>query len=76
MKPGVPLDPRAREILAFEKQFFLYAGEKERQVREKFGVSMTRFYQELNSILDDPRALEFDPINVGRLRRIRESRKR
>lgn len=73
-KPGIPLDPRAREILAFEAQWFEYQGVKEQRVRELFGVSLTRFYQELNAILDDPRALEFDPVNVNRLRRIRTAR--
>lgn len=76
MKPGVTLDPRAREILAFEQQWFQYSGVKEQRVRELFGVSITRFYQELNAILDDPRALEFDPLTVNRLRRLRAARKR
>lgn len=76
MKPGIPLDPRAREILALESQWFRYSGVKEQRVREQFGVSITRYYQELNAILDDPRALEFDPLNVNRLRRLRAANKR
>lgn len=74
--PGLPLDARAREIIVFERDWYEHAGVKESRVRELFGVSMTKYYMELNAILDDSRALEFDPVNVGRLRRIRESRKR
>jgi len=74
--PPITLDPRAREILAFEQQWFQYAGAKEQRVRELFDVSMTRYYQELNAILDDPVALAHDPLTVNRLRRLRDMRKR
>lgn len=75
-KPGLPLDARAREILAFESsQWFVYAGVKESRVRELFGVSMTRYYQELVAILNDPRAEAYDPLTVRRLRRVRDARK-
>lgn len=38
------------------------------------GLSRTRFDHRLNQLLDDPRALPVDPVNVNRLRRLRESR--
>jgi hypothetical protein len=34
-----------------------------------------RYYQLLNALLDDPRALSHDPVTVNRLRRIRETRR-
>lgn len=74
--PPITLDPRAREILALEQQWFQFSGIKEQRVRELFGVSLTRYYQELNAILDDPVAIAHDPLTVNRLRRLRDARKR
>lgn len=64
-----------REILAIERLWWQYAGVKERVIRERTGLSVTRFYQELNRILDIEAALAFDPLLVKRLRRVRERRK-
>ena len=38
------------------------------------GVNRTRFDQRLNRLLDDPRALLVDLMNVNRLRRLRVAR--
>ena len=38
-------------------------------------LSATRYYQLLNALLDDPRALAHDPVTVNRLRRIRDARR-
>ncbi|MER0447301.1 DUF3263 domain-containing protein [Streptomyces sp. Edi4] len=46
-------------------------GAKERAIREELGMSPTRYYQLLNTLLDDPRALAHDPVTVNRLRRLR-----
>lgn len=70
------LDERAERILAFERQWWKHAGAKEQAIRETFEISSTRYYQLLNKLLDDPRALEFDPPLVNRLRRLRVSRAR
>jgi hypothetical protein len=70
------LSERDREILAFEKQWWKYAGSKEQAVREMFGLSATRYYQVLNALIDTPEALEQDPILVKRLRRMRATRQR
>jgi hypothetical protein len=70
------LTRRDEEILEFERQWWRYAGAKEQAVREKFGMSATRYYQVLNALLDRPEALAFDPVTVGRLRRLRSSRLR
>ena len=65
-----------RAVLAFERRAWPSPGAKERAVRERFGISPTRYYQLLNALLDDPRALAHDPVTVNRLRRLREQRRR
>lgn len=70
------LDERDQQILAFERQWWRQAGAKEQAIRDTFGVSTTRYYQLLNALLDDPRALEHDPVVVQRLRRLRARRRR
>ena len=70
------LSTRDREILAFERQWWKYAGAKEQAVRELFDMSATRYYQVLNTLIDSPDALAFDPMLVKRLRRMRATRQR
>jgi hypothetical protein len=70
------LSERDREILAFERHWWKYAGAKEQAVRELFGMSATRYYQVLNALLDRPEALAADPMLVKRLRRLRAARQR
>ncbi|MBZ6230971.1 DUF3263 domain-containing protein [Streptomyces olivaceus] len=66
---------RERNILALERRGFPGPGAKERAIREELGLAPVRYYQLLNALLDDPRALTADPVTVNRLRRIRESRR-
>ncbi|NUP52134.1 MAG: DUF3263 domain-containing protein [Catenulispora sp.] len=75
-EPGGGLTDRDRAILAFEKQWWRHAGSKEQAVRERFGVSATRYYQMLNALLDDEAALAYEPEVVKRLRRLRAARQR
>ncbi|GIH69873.1 DUF3263 domain-containing protein [Sphaerimonospora thailandensis] len=70
------LSDRDRQILAFERQWWRYAGAKEQAIRETFGVSATRYYQLLSELIDRPQALEHDPMLVKRLRRMRAGRRR
>ena len=70
------LSDRDREIIAFERQWWKYAGAKEQAIRELFDMSATRYYQVLNTLLDNPAALEADPMLVKRLRRMRAARQR
>ena len=72
----VTLPPREREMLAFERQWWRYAGAKEQAIRELFDMSATRYYQVLNALIDSPAALAADPMLVKRLRRLRASRQR
>jgi len=70
------LTPRDQEILAFERQWWKYAGAKEQAIRELFDMSATRYYQVLNALIDRPEALATDPMLVKRLRRLRSARQR
>jgi len=74
--PSAGLTAREQEILGFERQWWKYAGAKEQAVRELFDMSSTRYYQVLNALIDRSDALEFDPMLVKRLRRMRQSRQR
>src|SRR5512133_2393446 len=73
---GGELTAREREILAFERQWWKFAGAKEQAVRELFDMSTTRYYQLLNALIDRPEALAHDPMLVKRLRRMRQTRQR
>ncbi|GAA2913657.1 DUF3263 domain-containing protein [Streptosporangium fragile] len=70
------LTDRERELLAFERRWWRYAGAKEQAIRETFGISATRYYQLLSEVIDLPEALAHDPMLVKRLRRLRETRRR
>jgi hypothetical protein len=70
------LSERDRQILAFERQWWRYAGAKEQAIRELFEMSGTRYYQVLNALIDRPAALAHDPMLVKRLRRLRSARQR
>jgi len=70
------LSERDREVLAFERQWWKYAGAKEQAIRELFDMSATRYYQVLNALIDSPAALAHDPMLVKRLRRMRSTRQR
>jgi len=74
--PDGGLSRREREILAFERQWWKYAGAKEQAVRDLFDMSATRYYQVLNELIDRPEALAADPMLVKRLRRLRAARQR
>ena len=70
------LSARDAEILAFERQWWKFAGAKEQAIRDKFQMSATRYYQVLNALIDKPEALAQDPLLVKRLRRLRFTRQR
>lgn len=70
------LSERDQEILAFERQWWRYAGSKEEAIRAKFDMNATRYFQLLNTLLDSPDALAADPLLVKRLRRLRDARQK
>lgn len=77
MPNAQPLTQQQLAILDFETQlpFWKYAGAKEAHIREELGLSLTRYHQILNHLLDDPDAQAHASQTVARLRRLRERRK-
>ncbi|GAA1859844.1 DUF3263 domain-containing protein [Myceligenerans crystallogenes] len=63
-----------REILAFERKWWRFAGAKEEAMRAAFDLTSTRYYQVLNALIDRPAAMAQDPALVKRLRRMRATR--
>lgn len=58
-------------LLAFAGRTWRSAGHRAQAIDDLFGLSETRYFQELNAILDLPAALVTDPVLVNRLRRQR-----
>jgi hypothetical protein len=73
---GLGLSRREHEMLTFERQWWRRPGAKETAIRDRFGVTPTRYYQVLNALVDRPDALAADPLLVRRLRRLRLARQR
>jgi hypothetical protein len=63
-------------LLEFEKQWWALPGSKESEIRERFDISPTRYYQLLNALIDSEIALAHDPLLVKRLRRLRSTRQK
>ena len=70
------LTDRDRAILDFERSWWTEAGPKEVGIRSRFELSPTRYYQLLGELLDSADALDYDPLVVRRLRRLRDRRRR
>jgi len=71
------LTDREKSVLEFEGSWWLYPGPKDRAIRDYLTMSATRYYQILRRVLDHPEALQYAPLTVRRLRRVRdESRER
>jgi hypothetical protein len=62
-------------VLDIARRQWAGPGARERAVRERLGLSPTRYFQLLGALLDDPRALARDPVTVNRLRRARDARR-
>ncbi|WP_097870505.1 DUF3263 domain-containing protein [Streptomyces sp. rh34] len=74
--PGADeLSVRDRALLALERRSWAGPGAKERAIREELGISPVRYYQLLNALIDDERALREDPVTVNRLRRVRDAKR-
>jgi hypothetical protein len=75
-QPTPGLSARERELLGFERQWWRFPGAKENAIRERFGTTPTRYYQQLNALVERPEALAEDPLLVRRLRRLKAARHR
>ncbi|MFB7226445.1 DUF3263 domain-containing protein [Streptomyces fimicarius] len=74
--PGAAgLSVRERALLALERRSWVGPGAKERAIREELGMSPVRYFQLLNALIEDERALREDPVTVNRLRRVRDARR-
>ena len=73
--PAEVLSERDRNILGFECVWWQQPGGKEEAIRQTFGLSPARYYQLLNDLIDRRAALEYDPMLVKRLLRVREERR-
>jgi hypothetical protein len=76
MENQYELTQRDLDILDFERTWWKHAGVKEQAIKDRFDMSATRYYQLLNELLEEPAALEYDPILVKRLKRLRVYRQR
>jgi len=63
-------------ILDFERMSWQLSGPKEAAIRERLGLSTTRYYRLVNELIDRPEAYEYDPLLVRRLRTRRDERRR
>lgn len=63
-----------RELLDFAGLWFKYAGAQEQEIRDRFDLSATNYWQKVNALLDRPEALAYAPTTVNRLRRVRAER--
>jgi len=70
------LSEQQASLLEFEKQWWALPGSKESEIRERFDISPTRYYQLLNALIDSEAALAHDPLLVKRLRRLRSTRQK
>lgn len=68
------LSERDAAILDFEESWFTADVPKEQAIMERFSMSSTRYYQHLNSLIDQHEALLYKPLLVKRLRRLRSQR--
>ena len=73
---GSQLEPRLKEVLDLERSWWQLGAPKERAIRERLGLSTTRYHQLLTKAINLPEALAYDPMLVRRLRRLREARRR
>ena len=61
-------------ILLFEENAPRSLGRKEEAIRAELGLSPTRYYQRLNTLIDVPEANAEHPLLMARLRRRRDMR--
>ena len=62
--------------LAGREPAYAHRGAFEQAVVESTGLSVTRFWQRVNMLLDDPAAWDYAPVTLARLARQRQARQR
>lgn len=74
LNDATPLTPEDRAILDFERSARQGPGAKEQAIREELGLTTARYYQVLGRVIQQPAAIAYDPMLVGRLQRMRQAR--
>lgn len=57
-----------RRLLDFADQHWRARGNHADAIRAEFGITVTRFWQKVNNLLDREDALAYAPLTVNRLR--------
>jgi len=70
------LTEKERAVLDFEGSWWQEGGPKEVRIREQLELSPTRYYALLQELMESPDAMEYSPMVVRRMRRMRERRRR
>ncbi|MGH9063686.1 MAG: DUF3263 domain-containing protein [Acidimicrobiales bacterium] len=70
------LSDRDRAVLDFERTWWTQPGTKQAAIRRRFGLSAGRYYQVLADLIESEEAIDYDPLVVRRLRRLRDRRRR
>lgn len=60
-----------RRLLDFAGQHWQARGNHADAIRAEFDLTVTRFWQKVNNLLDREDALAYAPLTVNRLRRLR-----
>ena len=68
------ISDRDRAILTLDAAWPRHTGMKEETIRAQLGMSPARYYQLLGRLIETEEALQFDPLLVRRLRRLRDAR--
>ncbi|WP_237188836.1 DUF3263 domain-containing protein [Rothia nasimurium] len=72
--PSAPqgLTRTEQAILDLEKKRFKYQGSKEQAIGRVLGLTPVAYYQQLNALIDNPRAIAAEPALTARLRAQRD----
>lgn len=65
----------SQDVLAFESGWWKFPAAKETRILERWDITVTRYYQLLNALLNMPEAYAHDVMTVKRLHRLRDERR-
>lgn len=72
MPTTAPLTDHELQLLHLAGAPLHLPGQREHAIHEQLALTPTQFWQRVNALLDDERALAHDPALIYRLRRVRE----
>lgn len=70
------LSERHAAMLDFERSWWNHDEPRDQVIRARFQCSPEEYHAELTTVLDDPAAMEHDPLVVRRLKRLRQRARR